>query len=153
MSDFQGDVLLFSSGDGGEIELDENNFIVNDESFETSIYLTLFGGNKKDDGTPSKRKYAYWGNLLEKNNPERRLISRTQNILEGLPATSENLLKVKEAIKLDMKWYFEEAIIDNLEIITTIPEKNKIYIELRGMKNKNTIFDLKYKKNWLAKLV
>jgi hypothetical protein len=153
MSDFQGDALLFSTEDGGEIELDENNFITNDKGFETSIYLTLFGGNKKDDGAPSKKKFAYWGNLLDKNNPERRLISRTQNILEGLPATAENLLKVKEAIKLDMKWYFEESIIDNLEITTTIPVKNKIYIELKGMKNKDTIFNLKYQKNWLAKLV
>lgn len=149
---FQGDVLLSATEDGGEIEFDDHDLIVADDGFNTSAYLTLFGGNYNDNGTTSTKKYEYWGNKLDKDNPERWLVSRTQNIINGLPATSENVLKLKEAIELDMNWYLTEKIIDTLDITITLPQLNRVKIELLGLKDKKTIFNLKYNKLWLAKL-
>ena len=152
MSDFQGDVLHYSTDDGGEILLDDNNVIINDTGFDTAIYYSLFGGNDLDNGNEATKKFEYWGNKLEANNPERKLISRTQNILTGFPATIANLNKVNQAIKDDLKWMIDELIIDELNITLSMPSRNKINIEINGIKDKAKIFGVKYEKNWLSKL-
>jgi hypothetical protein len=46
---FEGDLLLEDTPDGGDIRI-ENNLFVSDRSFNTAVYLSLFGGNKDDNG-------------------------------------------------------------------------------------------------------
>ena len=90
---FQGDVKLLSTNDGGDLEIIDN-FIQMTGGFETAIYLSLFGGNKNDDGTAAKKNESWWGNQLDNNNPERKLVSRTQNLMLSSPATPGNLNKI-----------------------------------------------------------
>lgn len=151
MNNSEGDLLLYATEDGGEINV-TNDFFEMTGGFDTAIYFTLFGGNELDDGTESTKKFQYWGNLIDKDNPERQLTSRTQNIIKGLPATSSNLLKLEEAIRLDMQWFKDEKIIDMLNITTSIPSKNRVTILIEGLKNKTQLFNLKYEKNWLASI-
>jgi len=152
MSDFQGDLLLFSTNDGGEIEFTENNCFQNDTGFETAIYLSLFGGNYNDNGTEATKNESWWGNNLENNNPERKLVSRFQNISRGLPLTPGNLLILKDAIKEDLQWFIDEKIIDILEINLSIPSKNRLLSEINGIKDKSKLFGVKYFKNFLSKI-
>jgi phage gp46-like protein len=152
MSDFQGDVLLLNTQDGGDILFDENNFIMNDTGFSTAIYLTLFSGNDEDDGTESTKNKQYWGNLLEKDTPERKLTSRTQNFMKGSSLTPGNLIKLKELIKQDLSWFLSEKIVDKFNITASIPSKNRVNIVIEGMKDKNKIIDFKYESNWLSKV-
>ena len=142
MNKLDGDILLYSTIDGGEINI-TNDFFEMTGGFDTAIYLTLFGGNENHDGTESTKKFQYWGNLLDQNNPDNQLVSRTQNIIRGLPATPANLLKLEEAVKLDMKWFLNNKIIDTLNVTTSIPSKNRVDIY---KKNKVIFKDLPLEK-------
>jgi hypothetical protein len=150
-SEFQGDVLLFDTVDGGNIDLTDDNLVVNDTGFDTAIYLCLEGGNKKDNGTEATKKFQYWGNLLE-TDPQYHLKSETQYIIEGLPPTPNNLNRVKEAAKQDLQVFLDQGTIDNLEIIATLPDRNRLNLVINGYKDKKLVFDTKYEKNWLSKL-
>ena len=152
MSDFQGDLLIYSTEDGGEIQLNDENLFVADHGFDSAIYLSLFGGNYKDNGSESKKKYEYWGNKLEKNNPERKLTSRTQNVITGLPAVPSNINKVRAAMNEDLSWMVNTGIVDTIDIILTIPKRNWLHAEISGIKDKKKIFGTAYEQLWLAKI-
>lgn len=153
MSDFKGDVLIANELDGGEFSDigNENNVIFADtQGFETATYLSLFGGNEEDNGTESTKNKTWWGNLLEKDNPERQIISRTQNILRGLPAVPANIIKLKLAIEEDLKWFIDEKIADVIISDIVIPSKNRANIEIQILKNKQLVHETKYEVNWDA---
>ncbi|GAG06443.1 unnamed protein product, partial [marine sediment metagenome] len=63
-----GDILLLSTKDGGDINI-ESGLIEMTAGFETAVYLSLFGGNIEDDGTEATKSKTWWGNLLETDNP------------------------------------------------------------------------------------
>ena len=155
MSDFQGDVLLINelNSDGGDLQNIANgdNIIIDDTSgFETMVYLCLFGGNYEDDGTEATKKYTWWGNLTEPDNPERWLVSRTQKILRGMPAVPANIIKLKLAIKEDLQVFLDEKIADKIITEVSIPSKNRVTIEIQILKNKNLVYKNKYEQNWIV---
>lgn len=152
MTEFKGDILIYSTNDGGEIQLDENDLFVNDNGFDSAIYLSLFGGNSEDNGTAATEKNEYWGNDLDLNDPDRQLTSRLQYILTGYPATPSNLNKVKLAAKEDLQWMLNNEIIDELEITATIPRRNYLSLEINGKKDRNAVIGLRFEKLWFAKL-
>jgi hypothetical protein len=143
-----GDVLLLSSEDGGELNI-VNGLVEMTGGFETAIYLSLFGGNDIDNGSESTKKNQFWGNLLE-DNDNFKMTSKTQNILTGFPATPNNLKLVNESILLDLNWMKTNNIIDDLKTDLSIPQKNKISITVEGKKNKQLIFNTSFEKNWIA---
>ena len=143
-----GDVLLILKENGIDININ-NGLIEMTGGFETAIILSLFGGNDQDDGTESTKKYEFWGNKLE-NDQNKKLISRTGGILTGLPVTPNNLRLIDQAIQLDLNWMKTLNIIDELNINLRIPQKNRIEIEIEGIKDKNKLFNTKFAQNWIA---
>jgi phage gp46-like protein len=143
----RGDVLLFSTLDGGEINV-ESGIVEMTDGFETAVYLSLAGGNKKDDGTESTKKYEWWGNKLESNNPERKLTSRFQNILFGFPATPANLKKIEAAGKQDLEWMFTDKIADSIVFESSLPEKNRLEVKVVILKDDSKLFETKFSLNW-----
>ncbi len=97
----QGDVLLFQTPDGGDIII-ENGIVAMSGGLETTVYLSLFGGNEDDDGRPDNPK-NWWGNLDEID-PAKQYRSETQHLLQAIPATSGNLRKIEDAVKRDLAW-------------------------------------------------
>jgi phage gp46-like protein len=152
MNEFNGDLLLQSTVDGGEITLLPDDTFLNDTGFETAIYLSLFGGDYEDNGTESTKDKTWWGNNLEVNNPNAKLISRFQNLSRSMPLTPGNLLKLKDAVRQDLQWFIDEGIIDLLIVNMTIPNKNRIATEIIGLKDKTKIFGTKYEKSWISKI-
>lgn len=144
-----GDVLLISTVDGGDLNINDG-ITEMAGGFESAIYLSLFGGNFEDNGTDATESKTWWGNHLDADNPDRKLISRTQNILRGLPATPGNLKLVDQAIKLDLAWMQSSNIIDDLVINLSIPAKNRIQINIEGKKDKQKLFNTVYELNWIA---
>ena len=121
-----GDVLLFQTDDDGEI-LVIDGITQLTGGFDTSFYLSLFGGNFEDDGAQDN-PLTWWGNLLE-NAPEGKYVSRTQNLLRGLPASSGNLRRIEEAAARDLQWYLDSGIATGVEVEASIPEYGRITIE------------------------
>jgi phage gp46-like protein len=112
---FEGDLLLEDTPDGGDIRI-ENDLFVSDRSFNTSVYLSLFGGNKDDNGKVRNNR-TWWGNTLEGTAENENLISRFQAIIFGLPMTTKNIQEAETAASLDLKWLIKEGAAD--KIITT----------------------------------
>ena len=123
----QGDVFLFQTDDDGDISV-VGGIVEMRGSLETMAYLCLFGGNEDDDGS-ADNPLTWWGNLGE-NEQSRKYVSRTQNLLRGLPLSSANLNRISEAVKLDTKIFIDEGIATSVGIDLTIPALNKLCIVL-----------------------
>jgi len=127
MNQYQGDVLLFNTVDGGEINMVDGQPEMTG-GFETAVYLSLFGGNEEDDGRPDNSK-TWWFNV-EEEDLSKKYISETQNLLLGLPATSGNLLKVEEAVYRDLAWMIYDNIASKILVDASIPDVDKINISV-----------------------
>lgn len=147
MSAYEGDVLIYSTEDGGEINFD-SGIIEMTSGFESMIYLLLFGGNIGDDGTKATEKKQWWGNLIEQNNPERKINSQFQNLLYGLPATPENLKRLKAAAEQDLSPFITQKIADSIDISLSIPESKRIEIIIILWKNEQKLFETIFEENW-----
>lgn len=151
MSAYEGDVLIYSTEDGGEINFNDG-VIEMTGGFESIVYLLLFGGNREDDGTKATEKKQWWGNLLESNNPERKLTSRFQNLLFGLPATPANLKRLQAAAEQDLSVLTSEKICDKIDIELYISAKNRIAGEIILWKNEQKLYETKFEENWKAQV-
>ena len=119
----QGDILLFQTDDDGDIIV-ENGVVEMTGAFETSAYLSLFGGNEDDDGSDDNL-HTWWANLAEID-PAERYVSETQNLLQALAATSANLRRVEDAAKRDLQWFLDKNIASSVKVIATIPAINRL---------------------------
>lgn len=120
-----GDVRLFQTVDDGDISVVDGITQLTG-GFDTSFYLSIFGGNFEDDGAEDSQ-LTWWGNLMEVD-PAFKYVSRTQNLLRGLPATSGNLRRVEEAALRDLQWYLDAGIADSVTAEASIPEYGRIRI-------------------------
>jgi len=121
----QGDVILYQSLDDGEIEV-VNGVVTMDGGLQTTVYISLFGGNFQDDGLP-ENQFIWWGNKLETES-DSKLRSETQNLLRGIPATSSNLLRIEQAVLRDLAWMITRRVANEIVVDVTIPALNKIKI-------------------------
>lgn len=141
----QGDVLLFPANNDGEIEV-EGGIVTMSSGLETAVYLSLFGGNKEDDGSQDT-PFQWWGNSDEI--PENQYRSETQNILQSLPATSLNLKRVKDASKRDLAWFISASVASSVNVEVSIPQLNRVLIEVR-INAGGEPSEFKFFENWKA---
>lgn len=125
----QGDLLVFQTGDGGNITIEQNQDVQQTGGFETDFYLSLFGGNEDDDVSPSSKK-SWWANLLE-DDPAFQFRSRFQNLLISLPLVSGNIRKLEDAAKLDLQSYIDIGAVETIEVTISItgPRRVRIVID------------------------
>jgi phage gp46-like protein len=121
----QGDVLLVQTNDDGDITV-TNGVVEMTGSFETASYLSLFGGNEDYNGV-SDNNLTYWGDFLEVD-PDFKYVSKTQNLLQALPAISANLLRIEEAAKSDLNWFLTKNVASTVTVVASIPALNRITI-------------------------
>ncbi len=117
------DVLLFQTPDDGEITIVDGVVELTDD-FRTAAYLSLFGGNEDDDGRDDN-PLSWWGNL-EETDPAKRYVSETQHLLDKLPPTSGNLLRLEDAATRDLKWFLDTGIALTVLVEASIPELNSV---------------------------
>ena len=115
------DVEVINTGNGGDLVLNGNDLAIV-ESFENMPYLALFGGNK--ESTPTERRigqqaFDWWGNSLFANQPSLQINSLTEVALLSTPLTSNGRLLIEEAIKSDLSFMRDFAIVSvSTEIIS-----------------------------------
>lgn len=125
MSEQQGDVLLFQTDDDGDIIVTDG-IVEMSGGLETAAYLSFFGGNEDDDGRDGN-EFEWWGNLLEvEDAPKYR--SETQNLLQSIPATSSNLLRIDDATRRDLQWFIDVRAASEVTSETTMPGLNRVTI-------------------------
>jgi phage gp46-like protein len=113
--------------------------------------LSLQGGNIDDNGTESTKNKGWWGNQLE-DEPSKKLVSRLQNIIRGIPATPANLRKAIQAASDDLAWFISEGIADSVPIQGSLVGRNRLQLIIEILKDGNKIAEFKWLQNWLAEM-
>jgi phage gp46-like protein len=145
---FGGDLLLEDTPDGGDIVIN-NCLFVNDPSFNTAVYLSLFGGNEDDNGKV-ENKNTWWGNTLPGISKNEKLVSRFQNIIFTLPMTSKNIQSAENAARLDLQWAIDEGIGDKIIISGQAVTRNKFNLTVNILTQENNIYKNTFTLFWQA---
>jgi phage gp46-like protein len=131
----QGDVLLFQTDNEGDINV-VGGLVEMSGGLETAAYLSLFGGNEDDTGIDSNDNPLTWWANLDETDPALQYRSETQNLLQGIPATTGNLIRIEDAAKRDLAWFIEKKVASTIVVTASIPGINRIKIvidiEARG---------------------
>lgn len=144
MRNEKGDVLLYQTNDDGEINLN-NGVVEMSGGLETSAYLSLFGGNEDDNGQKDNPK-NWWGNIGE-TETDKQYRSELQNLLQGLPPTSKNLIRLEAAANRDLAWMITKGVATTITVFASIPGLNKV--KLRIMINaENGDEEFEFLENW-----
>lgn len=147
MLDFEGDVLFTDSPDGGQIAI-EDGLVKCDRSFSTAVYLSLFGGNKEDDGKVENTK-GWWGNYTEGALPEERLTSRFQTFATK-PLSSANIRLAERAAVADLSWLKDDGIADEVDASGIIDAVHHAVFTITVKKGGETVLKTKYGIQWEA---
>lgn len=118
----QGDVLLVQTPDDGDINV-MGGLVEMDAGLRTAAYISLFGGNEDDSGA-DKSPHNWWGNIGQR----RQIRSETQHLLQSIPATSGNLLRVEAAVKRDLQWLLSDNVAKTITARAIIPAYNQVKI-------------------------
>jgi phage gp46-like protein len=145
---FEGDLLLTETEDGGDVLID-NGLFVCDRSFNTAVYLSLFGGNKEDNGKVKNNK-TWWGNTLSGVSEHERLVSRFQNIISGLPMTTKNIQAAEAAASLDLKWIVDEGIAEKITITGRATARNRFSLNVDIQAGGKSIYENTFPLFWKA---
>lgn len=132
------DVYIFDTSDGGDVTLD----LEIRDGLESSFYLSIFGGNSKDDGL-EKNPFTWWGNIGE-TIQSRIYQSETAYLLRTIPPTSKNLQRIRDAVNRDLAWVLTEGVCKTLDIQVSMPARNNVKIVI----NADGISPLEFQSFW-----
>lgn len=118
----QGDVLLQQTPDDGDINV-TGGLVEMDGGLRSAVYISLFGGNEDDSGR-DKDPHSWWGNIGNAS----KIRSETQHLLQTVPPSSGNLLRVERAVKRDLAWLISDGVATTVTARVTIPEYNHVKI-------------------------
>ena len=121
------DVLLFQTDNDGDIRYTNGQAGMSD-GLETSVFLSLFGGNERDGGGTDTDHLQWWGNLIEEDE-DAKYRSETQHLLRALPAIPANLLRIKDSAERDLDWLLR-TIAESVEVTVSMPGVNRIRIQI-----------------------
>jgi phage gp46-like protein len=148
LQNFEGDLLLSETPDGGEVSI-ENGVFVCDRSFNTAVYLSLFGGNKDDNGRVKNNK-TWWGNTLSGTAENEKLVSRFQAVISGLPMTTKNIQEAEGAASLDLKWITDEGIAEKITVSGRALTRNRFALHIDIQSGGKSIYENTFAVFWKA---
>ena len=146
MSDFEGDVLLIETPDGGDVVI-EDGLIKPCKDFSTAVYLSLFGGNKADDGKV-KNSRTWWGNVLEDLSEDEKMVSRFQAVVLGMPLSVKSMREAERAASLDLNWFVEKKIADEIKTSGRIKERNNFLLSVEIKKEGKILYGEEFALLW-----
>lgn len=142
---FQGDVLLVSTPDGGDIVL-EDGLIQDCRNFDTAAYLSLFGGN--EDDLNGKPRETWWGNLIPGTKRNEWMQSEFGATVAGFPLTGSNLRKAGDAAARDLDWIKSDAGADGVSVSLSAESAKRVKLVLDVTKDAATVAGGAYEFQW-----
>jgi|SRR5690242_11290055 len=139
------DVRIYQTDNGGEISFVNGQAVMSD-GLESSVYLSLFGGNEQDSGLAADDSVQWWGNLTEPL-AERRYRSETQGLLRSIPPIPANLRRIEEAVAADLEWMLDTKLATFVGAIASMPAVNSVHIEIR-VQIDGTVFPFEFTEPW-----
>lgn len=132
------DVYLFDTENGGDVTPD----LETRDGLESAVYLSLFGGNVKDDGR-EQNEFQWWGNLSE-NEENKKYRSTAAYLLRTVPPSPKNLRRIENAAKNDLEWFLKAGFTQEIFVTATMPKLNqvKLTVAMEG------IDPLEFRSDW-----
>lgn len=123
------DLAIHESGDGGNVNLLNNDFELTEGLFNM-VYLAWFGGNPGFPTTgneiSSEQRFDWWGNsLFFPNDPDLQFNSTLEYVLSSTPLNSQGRILIENAAKTDLKFLSKFA---EVEVEVSIVSDNKVSI-------------------------
>ncbi len=135
-TEFAGDVLINGADGSGNIVI-EDGLVKDCRNFSTAVYLSLFGGNARDEA--GRDNETWWGNLISGTKKNEKLVSSFYAIVSGLPINSNNIKRAASAAKDDLSWMIEEGIADEIETSIYAMSAKQVQLTVRVSKSGNDI--------------
>jgi phage gp46-like protein len=148
IQNFEGELLLYDTPDGGEVEL-VDDFFVSDKTFSTAVYISIMGGNKGDNGKV-KNKNTWWGNTLKNVLENEKIISRFQAVIFSMPMTTKNIQEAESAAILDLQWVISDGIGDAVTAEGYAVMRNKFKIVINIFAKGENIYSNAFSLFWEA---
>jgi phage gp46-like protein len=133
------DIAVIETGNGGDIQLSGNDLLVQG-GIGNMPYLGMFGGNL---GFPTKEKlitehaFDWWGNnLLMPQSSSTQFSSLFEKKLLDVALTSAGRIQLEQAIKQDLKFMEEFAVVTVAVSIIGV-DRIHIHIKLQQPNNLN----------------
>lgn len=125
------DVLLYESGDGGELEI-INGDIANTELLYQQVYIALFGGNveqnTKTNFLINEERFDYWANsLLWEEQSILQFNSNTQRVLTTTALNSSGRLDILRAVEEDLS-YLSALLTSSVDVMLIDSSKVRITV-------------------------
>lgn len=122
------DIAIHESGNGGEFHLNGNDIATTDSLFN-QVYIALFGGNIEASTTgeelEGEQREDFWANRvlgLDFN-------SETERLLNSVVLTSSSRSAIENAVKNDLKYMSDMAIV-NIDVVITSENRLNIIVYL-----------------------
>ena len=112
------DVLLFQTINDGDILVDSQGIALT-EGLESSVYLSMFGGNEDD--------VTWWGNLSELD-PVNQYIGQTAKAINVAIVTPSRVLPIKDAALADLAWIVAGGYAQEVTVSVGIPRVNTVSV-------------------------
>lgn len=144
MTDQQGDVLLYQTVDGGEINV-VNGITEMTAGLDVAAYLSLFGGNEDDDGSADNSR-QWWGNAIEPDTAGH-LRGETGYLLNRLTAAPYNISRLEQAATRDLAWFVSSGLATSVSVSVSIPEAYAARFDIKVEANGDTVA-VDFTENW-----
>lgn len=119
------DLLIFESGNGGELKQRGNDFVMV-QGIENEPYLLMFGGER-----------GWWGNdFLDPTDTDKIWSSETEKTLNSVALNSAGRIKIEEAVNKDLAPLRKQtgaAITVQVQIANN-PDRCEIFIDINGLR-------------------
>lgn len=148
-TEFAGDVLINGADGSGNIVI-EDGLVKDCRNFSTAVYLSLFGGNARDDA--GRDNETWWGNLIPGTKKNEKLISSFYAIVSGFPLNSNNIKKAVATAKDDLNWMTEEGIADEIDASIYVMSARQVQLTVRISKSGTDILKDTFGFQWQGTL-
>lgn len=127
-------IKLISNLTTGELEI-KNKKIATDNTLETPVYISLFGGNVEASTTTQRNEPGidnldWFGNLYQKEQNKEPFNSLTEKTIKTKALVSGNIKFFEQAILSDLNWLIKNKIAKETKPVVTITGNNNLKLEI-----------------------
>lgn len=118
------DLLIFESGNGGELKQRGNDFVMV-QGIENEPYMLMFGGSRE-----------WWGNdFLDPTDTDKIWSSETEKILNSVALNSAGRIKIEEAVNKDLAPLRKQTgAVVGVQVQILSDDRCEILIDINGLK-------------------
>ncbi len=142
------DIKIYETGNGGDINVLGND-LESVYSFENMPYLGMFGGNVEQStqqvGENDEQRFDFWGNSFLPDFGSQ-FNSLTERGLINIPITSEGRILIENAVKADLRFMEDFAVIN---IVVRVISDDQLNIDV-SINQPNVLQNLQFQFIWNA---